>query len=147
MSDLNDDPRDVADRSGLEMVLPGPRELFIDLDSHADIAHHDEMMGLLAELAGKDVSPLKVTTSAGGNTHAYLLSRFLSEFDDGSREQAILRIALQACLGSDRKRELLSLLRVLFRLDRPPTVFFERPGVVPVDTAPVPVLVHDDLEF
>ncbi len=146
MSDLNDDPRDTADRLGLEMVLPGPRELFVDLDSEADCVHHDAMMSLLAELAGKDIAPVKLTASAGGNKHAYLTSQFLSWFDDGSNEQAILRVALQACLGSDRKRELLSLLRILFRLDRPPTVFFEIPGVLPLEETPAtPALCLDDV--
>lgn len=145
MSDLNDDPRDVAQRLGLEMVLPRPRELFVDLDSQADTTHYDEMMALLADLAGKDIAETKLTESAGGNRHAYLLAhRFLSEFANDSREQAILRIALQACLGSDRKRELLSLLRILFRLDRPATVFFERPGDDAIETAPASPLVHEE---
>lgn len=145
MSDLNDDPREVADRLGLEMVLPGPRDLFVDLDNAADTKHYVSMLALLAEIAGKDVSESKVTESAGGNKHAYLLSSFLDEFDECSRERAILRIALQACLGSDRKRELLSLLRVLLRMDRPPTVFFERPGaeplnpITPISAAETPV--------
>lgn len=37
----------------------------------------------------------------------------------------IMRIALQAILSSDRKREALSLLRVINKSDRPPTCFFE----------------------
>lgn len=146
MSDLNDDPQETADRLGLEMVLPGPRELFVDLDSIGDLTHYEAMLALCAEIAGKDISPAKRTVSPGGNTHAYLVSGFLATFGDGSKEQAILRIALQACLGSDRKRELLSLLRILFCLDCPPTVFFETRGLQPA-ALNAPEIVDSEIAF
>lgn len=115
------DPREVADRLGLACVLPEPNELFIDLDDEGDRTHLDAMLALLASL-GIYVERVKETVSKSGRAHVYL--RSLSYDLD-----PLLRIALQACLGSDRKHELLSLVRVLTN-QLPATVFFEKPSGV-----------------
>jgi hypothetical protein len=138
MSELNDDPYKTAEALGLDVVLPEPNELFIDLDDPADELQLQTMLDVLngkasfddAVMHGKsDSDPLletvetKRTTSKSGNTHVYLKVSAKTPLSD------IERIALQACLGSDRKRELLSALRILLSLDRPATVFFEtKPG-------------------
>ena len=125
MSNLCDDPEAVAAARGLRVVLPSADELFIDIDDAASEEHYNDMLRVLTENSPDSDSPLlcetKRTTSAHGNAHIYArLGRELTDVE---------RIAWQACLGSDRKRELLSLLRVLFCPARKPTVFFETADV------------------
>ena len=122
-SDLAEHPRDALARCNLEdgdtreIVEPESNELFIDIDSESDVGVMSEMVRIL-RFNGVVVSVERVTPSrTEGHYHAVVkLDRDVS---------AVERIAFQACLGSDRKRELLSLLRVVLELDRPPTVFFE----------------------
>ena len=132
MSDLSESPQEVADRLGLDLVLPGPLELQIDLDSPDDHVVLTMMRELLAK-NGELVEEVKRTTSAGGNTHVTL------KMPAGWGELSpLLRVALQACLGSDRKREVLSILRIVRTYDMPATCFFEkRDGAVPGLSTPV----------
>lgn len=120
-SHLEDDPGKAAQELGLVIVLPGPRDLFVDIDNEADylwlLAMVEVMGGVGVQLEVDHVSPSK---SGLPRRHVYLRAdRDLTPVE---------RIALQAALGSDRKRELLSLLRVWLHTDRPPTLFFEQPG-------------------
>ena len=100
------------------MVYPEDRDLFIDIDDDASLNTYLEMGRVLHE-NGFYFTETKRTRSAGGNTHIY--AKFTKQLTD------LERVLLQACLGSDRKRELLSFLRIVLRLDRAPTVFFETP--------------------
>lgn len=128
-SDLDDDPREVAQRLGLVAVLPGPCDLFVDVDSDAAMDWLLQMLPSLEDEEGAltvEVVTVVVSKSGLPHRHVYLrASRALSSLE---------RVALQACLGSDRKRELLSLLRVWSGAARPPTVFFELPGFDGPDT-------------
>jgi hypothetical protein len=136
VSELNDDPYDTARKNGLDIVLPDPDQLFLDIDDADGEAQLAGMLDVLTDLL--DVGVEKRTTSAGGNHHVYLRVGlpFAAALDP------VTRIALQACLGSDRKRELLSLLRILHRLDRPPTVFFETPAQPAVEAS-----IAEEIEF
>lgn len=118
MSDLGDDPYVVAQALGVVVILPQEDELLIDIDNEADLSHFYKMQTMLFELA----YPIEITKLLRGkrNDHCHLYVRFPRPV------KAEERIALQACLGSDRHRELLSFLRIEFDLKRPPTVFFER---------------------
>ena len=123
MSDLNDDPKVVAKREGLTVHLPDDNELFIDIDSDEDLAHYEEMMEVLRSI-GCSVTPaievdsvVRSRSKSGKGWHI----RVRFEQDVTPME----RIAFQAALGSDRKRELLSILRIRLGVDRPPTIFFE----------------------
>lgn len=118
MSSLDQDPAEVAKARGLVLVLPEPDQIFIDLDDRQDRKVLDAMLETLT-CNGIAVWVEKETKSQGGNAHVYL--RFPTPLNP------ITRIALQACLGSDRTRELLSLLRIFKKMDRPPTAFFEVP--------------------
>lgn len=120
MSDLNDDPFALAEAEGLTVVIPGPYDLQIDIDDGA-AALQRMSEGLEALRSYYSVTEMKRTTSRGGGTHVYLA---IDGIDLG--DNPILRCALQACLGSDVKRELLSILRVITRTNRPPTLFFEK---------------------
>lgn len=120
MSSLADDPHIVAKELGLRVDLPGECELFIDIDSTDDALHFYAMVDVLKE-NGIVFDDVTATPSRSGNTH--VRARLPYAVSDTER------IALQACLGSDRKRELLSMLRIkLHAGERPPTVFFETVG-------------------
>lgn len=122
MSGLEDDPYKKAAELGAQVVEPGPDELFIDLDDGTD-AHLN--LVALAESAGIDLTiERSVASKTPGHYHIYC--RVGLDDTPFSRLSPELRIALQACLGSDRRRELLSLARILTKTRRPPTVFFER---------------------
>jgi hypothetical protein len=117
------DPYAVALALGLACVEPEPAELFIDLDDPRDDAHLDLMIALLNH-NGIVTRRGKTITSKGGHAHVYVTCDWLATVPIKLRP--IIRIALQACLGSDRSHELLSLLTAAYhQSDAPPTVFFE----------------------
>ena len=127
MSELFEDPQVEADRLGVKLVLPtDERDLFLDLDSPKEDTLYRACMVKVLEDNQFDLEFVKRTTSPGGNLHKYW--RYTWDIDPYSLNSALLlRIALQVCLGSDRKRELLSLLRVIINDSRrPPTTFFEK---------------------
>lgn len=90
---------------GLIAVFPRDDELMLDIDR--------PYCGQIAELVNKEnwdimlerikVKSFLITRSKSGNAHIYVwIDRVLDEFS---------RVALQACLGSDSKREILSWMR------------------------------------
>jgi hypothetical protein len=123
MSRLDDDPEETASEEGLDVILPGDSELFIDIDDDKDLAMMEKGIETLRH-NGCTVEELKRTTSRSGNLHVYLFFELPSK----APIDPMTRIALQACLGSDRTREALSVLRIVLETKRPPTLFFEVPG-------------------
>lgn len=129
-SSLDEDPSAVALREGHIMRLPGDNELFLDLDSADGETMMEEGLEILnrnwRQRMPSGETPFTVTynkpSKSGVNRHVIVSCPFTLD--------PIKRIALQACLGSDLVREILSLLRVLLELPRPPTVFFERPALI-----------------
>lgn len=116
MSELDRDPFEAAAKEGLAVFIGSARLLLVDLDSDEAWDHFRTQVQRLGEDGW--VAEVLVTTSKSGNRHAYC---WLAEPipDEG------LRLALQAGLGSDCVRELLSCLRVLGDKDRPASVLFE----------------------
>jgi hypothetical protein len=130
MSDLIEDPAAKAVSLGLEMVLPDDNELLVDFDHPYDgradkirKGKHEGFERLLkvARSNGLFITIEKVTESKSGNIHVYLRV----EHTNGVTIDPMMRIALQAIFGSDPKRELYSVLRLLFAKDIPPTTLFE----------------------
>lgn len=111
-------PDTMARGMGLIAVAPSGDELQLDIDAPSDM---DIVASMLDVLERNDISVeiKKQTRSKSGNAHLYVRIDWPSGLDP------VTRIALQACLGSDRKRELLSLLRHVFKTQTPPTVLFE----------------------
>jgi hypothetical protein len=143
VSELNDSPYDTAAALGLRVITPGDRELFIDIDCDEDLAHYRAMLEILKPIAFTDGRALVVMEKV---VPSKTLGHFHITVTLDERVTPMERIAFQAALGSDRKRELLSLLRVRLDLDRPPTVFFEphgeqQPGVE------LPVVGESELTF
>lgn len=112
------DPYAAADNLGLTVIRPKNGELLIDLDSADDRRHMEALLAVLG--TNRIASTVRVGLSRRpGHYHAYV------QIEWPKKLNPVLRIALQACLGSDRKRELLSLLSIATSTGFEPTVFFE----------------------
>jgi hypothetical protein len=130
MSDLSEDPQEYLKRMDDDrvVVLPGDRELFVDIDSEEGLdtlktqLHTMRLNGIHAEIT-------RTTPSRTEGHYHVVVELMLCALDP------TMRIALQACLGSDRKRELLSALRIIFDTGRAPTVFFEEAAIGETETA------------
>lgn len=101
------------------IVEPQPNELFVDLDVQADLRVLEHLLKVLEHNGVEAVITRNTPSRTAGHAHVVVrVDRVLTPLE---------RIALQACLGSDRKRELLALLRVWAGVSYAPTVFFEEP--------------------
>jgi hypothetical protein len=118
MSKLNSDPyADAAERDQV-VVIPNARQLFVDIDTEEDYAFFKAQIKLFRSLDIYLEAEYEGYSGSGApHRHIYLKA----DHDLSPIE----RVALQACLGSDRKRELLSLGRIYLCTDWPPTLFFE----------------------
>jgi hypothetical protein len=124
-SDLSADPHEEAKERGLVVVLPGDDELFVDIDNADDYTALGT--GLLAfSQNGVEIHITKEVRSESGGAHRHVYLKVPDKLLPMSPTE---RVLLQACLGSDRTREVLSFLRLKWKKDRPATVFFEKaPG-------------------
>ena len=104
--------------TGQRAVYPGPRELFLDLDSDDSLARAWELLTVLNR-NGYGAECVTVHPSKSGEPHRHMTVSLYREVTP------IERIALQAICGSDPVREVLSLLRVWGSSPFPATVFFE----------------------
>jgi hypothetical protein len=102
---------------GLELVVPDDNTLTIDLDSKVVPTSYFDAERLLEKFY--PIVKRRFTISKSGNYHVYLT------FD--KRFTITERIALQAILGSDPARELLSLVRAKEGDQGEPIVMFEVP--------------------
>lgn len=133
-----EDVEEIAQKQGLVAIIPEFDEITLDLDGDAQI--NDKVLKCLTDNGIEILSDL-LTVSKNGNAHVYIKVKTISgvvkaqlltdkskgftfdkdakdpfEADEDTRVtlkifQPIVRIALQACLGSDPVREVLSLLR------------------------------------
>lgn len=116
MSEVLEDPYAEAERRGLKVVESDPFHLQLDLDGDAVV--NEPVLALLEE-AGFTATPAVTlqTRSQHGGSHIYIkLKRSLWLAD---------RIALQAALGSDARREVRSLLRDVNHTRAEALVLFE----------------------
>lgn len=105
-----------AKELGLDIIPPGPNEVQIDLDTPADIKHLNAGLKILKD-KHEGYKLTQLTTSKSGNKHVYIT------FD--RKWEPMERIIVQACLGSDRKRELLGMMRILNNTSTMPSLLFE----------------------
>jgi hypothetical protein len=109
---------------GLEVKTPRPNELFIDIDNARDFARFKTLIEMFSRV--EDVMTWADTPSASGGQHRHVVVSL------GREVTAFERIAFQAMLGSDLKREVLSYERAKTGSSHP-TIFFEpKAGVKPV---------------
>lgn len=116
---LDHDPHEKAMANGWTVVEPGPRELFIDLDSEEDRNRFEARLHR-ARANGMEILVRRDGPSPSGEKHR---SHVVLEMDHDLTPEH--RIAWQAALGSDPMRELLSLVRIRKGIPHP-TVFFEK---------------------
>jgi hypothetical protein len=121
---------------GMNVVVPEPNQVFIDLD-----CIHDQMvMEALLPIFNVNGFPLviqKTTRSKNGGKHVYLAAPI--------DITPLQRVALQAILGSDRKREALGFLRVLS--GDMESAFFEKKDSTPPPPYCLEVGLEDSVPF
>jgi hypothetical protein len=100
------------------IVRPKPNELFIDIDSKAQMETFEKSIELFKRV--HPVSATHVSPSPSGKPGRYHIIVVL----ESEKVDAKTRILYQAVLGSDPIREVLSLMR-LDKDDHMPTIFFE----------------------
>lgn len=117
-----------AHEKRLFVVKPKVDELLLDIDHHGDELHMHEMVELLSD-NGIEIEIVRDAPSNGGNRHVTcklpgLFKESMSTLDEARNQ--LTRVALEAALGSDRKRTLLGLLTILLKKPGTPSCFFER---------------------
>ena len=94
-------------QNGMEIVIGDETHLTFDLDGEQELQLFKSRVGILER---KGFGPItQITKSKSGNYHAVVI--ISAEFIPTLIEP--LRIAIQACLGSDWKREFLGILKYI----------------------------------
>src|SRR5665213_1744744 len=108
-----------ADCRGCMVVIPKANQLFIDIDKEEDKkAFRKHLKTLKKECPGLVLDVKNKPSSSKG--HRHITIELSEDIEDGTR------ILLQAVLGSDRVRELLSYVRLRSGFRKHPTLFFEK---------------------
>ena len=115
MSNFNEHPEAYAKKHGLVICPPYPNELQVDIDARMLPPQFDECLQIIAQF--NKVVNVSYTTSKSGNLHVYV------ELEKNVSDHA--RIALQACLGSDPKREALTFYNTTMAENKMPQFLFE----------------------
>ena len=110
--------REWAAKEGLDVKVPSPNELFIDIDDEKGMYHFNENWPLMADIFG-GILRAEITPSRRKPEGKHIVATLPRNVTP------IERIALQAALGSDPRREAHSLRRY-FAGDPLPTLFFEK---------------------
>lgn len=107
---------------GFTIVEPGPYDLQIDIDSEEAWVEHEKLYAFFASRFDEHLTRRVVTSKSGlPHRHIYITN------DNFSALSPTERIAWQAALGSDCFRELFSMFRVLYGIDKA-TIFLEAPA-------------------
>lgn len=128
---INRDPIKTAIKLGLDCRFPEKNQLFIDADTPEDTKAMFEGIKVL-EVNGFSIRRISSTLSKSGIGHMH----HVLETDLDFEARPDLRIAFQAALGSDRRRELHSILNTLenerLNQETPVNLFYERPTKKPI---------------
>jgi hypothetical protein len=107
-----------AEAAGCVVKIPSPNELFIDIDDKDSAMWFCLNVGKINEQVGvKDTH--RAPSPSGKPEHEHIVLTLVRDVTD------MERIAMQSFLGSDRKREALSWVR-LVNNDPNPTLFYEK---------------------
>lgn len=141
--DEDRDPYEYAKSQGLVVVVPEPRELFVDIDDEASLAHFEKALDIMnRDRLGKRRWSFVKTPSPSGEPHHF---HIVVTMDAPLLDERV-RLGLQAILGSDRVREALCWKRMEWG-DHPVTCFFEVPAAEAAPThAPAPNPVEDEAD-
>lgn len=110
---------DFARQEGLRVVLPTATQLQVDIDNDADYARFTQAFDLTMRHGIGGVSSFTERPSRSGGERRHITVHLALPVT------ALERIALQAILGSDWKREAFSFER-LKKGEAVPTLFFEK---------------------
>jgi hypothetical protein len=108
---------DYATKHGLKVVVPGPRQLQLDIDTDEAYATYEKMYTRLADLGYVCGASQRPSRSKPEGRHVTVNLSFYPT--------AIERIALQAIMGSDPAREAYSFFRYKSG-EAIPTLFYEK---------------------
>lgn len=103
-----------AKQEGFDVRMPGPKEVFLDLDSDAELALYKKRRPFAERLLGCWEKE-RWRSKSGQGWHVVVQCAC-----DITPAQ---RIAIQAALGSDWKREIIGVLRLLNGVEEPTTLF------------------------
>lgn len=95
----------VIKKYNLEIIVPDRDELFIDFDGTDSIKRFDKALNILKETSNYQPEVVLKYASKSGAPNMHIIVG-LNEYISHKK-----RIALQACLGSDNVREMLSFMR------------------------------------
>lgn len=118
-----------AHNLGCEVVLPEPDQLQIDIDSDKDYAVYLRNIERFEAHVMSIVNSQEKTSRSGNSEHKHVTLTLQNKITD---EQ---RIMYQLFLGSDRVREFLSYLRLIYS-DPHPTLFIEKTETKQLIAAP-----------
>lgn len=107
-----------ASRENLLVAVPGISELFIDIDNEHGLSQFETQYRVLLKFRPRAQVTRNTPSPSGEPGHFHIV------VDLGESVDPLERCLLQAILGSDPKRELLSWQR-LNNQDEVPTLFFE----------------------
>jgi hypothetical protein len=108
---------DKAEAEGLRVVYPTEKELQIDIDNEQSYLFFLDRKNLVHRFIG--IEDFQVSPSKSGLPRRHITVRLKTPVT------VLERICLQACLGSDRVREVLGYVRYKHN-DPSPTLFFEK---------------------
>lgn len=122
-----------AIKTGLRIVEPKPNELQLDIDSVGLLIFHEMQWSILEKAGITDGWKRKIRKSKRGGSHLHVTITSPNFFGVGITADCpldpivniLMRVVLQAILGSDLKREAFNLCRVL-KGNKYPIVFFEK---------------------
>ncbi len=107
-----------AEKDGLRVVYPEPKELQIDIDSEKNLGVFYEHLAILRK--GLMVEKVVMTPSLSGKEGHYHVTVSCGRYFNAPE-----RICLQALLGSDLKREVLGFI-MMKNGELKPTLFLEK---------------------
>ncbi len=117
--------KEYAENNGLEVILPDPNELFIDLDTDQGYQLFKQQLDVLQQIVEAVI--VRQGPSRSGLPHRHIVVRVTVPKNDGTNgvPSEMEKLALQTMLGSDRRCEILRYMR--WRQHDPhPTVFLEK---------------------
>lgn len=108
-----------AEAKGCIIVKPQASELFVDIDTREQMETFDRNIQVL-QRREQAVITRRTPSPSGADFHYHIVVRLARKLEP------MERVLLQAVLGSDPMRELLSWQRIGYG-DTCPTLFFEKP--------------------
>lgn len=115
------DPEAKAEGLGMIVRYPKADEIFVDIDSEADLAAYEASLTILQRDMGLEETERRPSATPG---HWHIVCRVV-----GVKLEPLERVCYQAVLGSDRLREALAIRQINLGRAGDASCFFEPPPV------------------